>query len=185
MSFEGGEQPDAGVALGGADPVLAWLIKRWRVLRSWALPCWVAAGIWYITPRNIIVCQISLEMLLMLGEDQKKLAHFTIHHQAKNNVLVHCNCKHSCKREMQRTHSSDCFLYWHLLTQSVWPLCYQLLLSPACLTLGADPNHTISQCACCPWWGQAGPVQPTCLARANISANNTWKIASAGQRAVL
>lgn len=119
------------------------------------------------------------------GEDQKKLAHFTIHHQAKNNVLVHCNCKHSCKREMQRTHSSDCFLYWHLLTQSVWPLCYQLLLSPACLTLGADPNHTISQCACCPWWGQAGPVQPTCLARANISANNTWKIASSGQRAVL
>lgn len=27
MSFEGGEQPDTGVALGGADPILAWLIE--------------------------------------------------------------------------------------------------------------------------------------------------------------
>lgn len=109
MSFEGGEQPDTGVAPGGADPVLAWLKKSWRAPRSWALPCWVAAGIWYITPRNIIVCQISLELLLMMDENQKKLAHFTIHHQATNNILVHCNCKHCCKRKMQRTHSSDCF----------------------------------------------------------------------------
>ncbi|RMC15158.1 hypothetical protein DUI87_07340 [Hirundo rustica rustica] len=46
------------------------------------------SGCRYLTSRNIIVWQISLALLLMLDENQKKLAHFTVHQQAKNEVLV-------------------------------------------------------------------------------------------------
>lgn len=48
----------------------------------------MVAGIGYIISWNVIVCQISLELLLMLDENQKKFALFTVHQQAKNDVLV-------------------------------------------------------------------------------------------------
>jgi len=37
---------------------------------------------------NLSASLIPLDLLLMLDEFQKKLAHFTLHQQAKNNVLV-------------------------------------------------------------------------------------------------
>lgn len=50
------------------------------------------------------MCHISLELLLMLDESQKKLALLTVHQQAKNDVLVIAIASAVAKKYQARKH---------------------------------------------------------------------------------